>query len=85
MQKSQARSYAANYIINLNESLKFLAFSIEREKFNPDKRFTQEPQDKNKIKKLTNNKFQIFWKQNKDFWIDERLQYIANIKNNCTR
>jgi tetratricopeptide (TPR) repeat protein len=82
--KDTARRRSAENLINFHESLRFLTFDIEREKYNPETVFADEKEEKVAyVTNLGSRKFRLEWEQRNDFWRDERLKYIRKVKNYC--
>jgi tetratricopeptide (TPR) repeat protein len=72
----------AKYLVIMGESLRFMMFDVDREKFNPEKVFAKPPPplpppDKNAIS------FQKTWYQLGDFWRDERNIFYGDLISQC--
>lgn len=84
--RESAINKAAHDLTMLNESLKFLQFGTEREKYNPAVVFR--PRDEaeeiliDQID-LADRGFLFQWMQQGQFWRDERNKYKGSIKNQC--
>lgn len=84
--RENAINKAAHDLTMLNESLKFLQFGTEREKYNPAVVFR--PRDDSEeilIDQIdmADRGFVFHWMQQGQFWRDERNKYKGNIKNQC--
>lgn len=72
----------AKYLVIMGESLRFMMFDVDREKFNPEKVFAKPPvpppiPDKNATS------FQRTWYQLGDFWRDERHIFYGELISQC--
>jgi hypothetical protein len=76
---------AAESLVILGESLKFLSFDVDRSQFNPDVVFLQQKASTEKLDPLVEDKkgYEVRWLQKGDFWRDERLAYRVALKNQC--
>jgi hypothetical protein len=88
MKLDDALSKAAEQVVMLYESLRFLGFDIAREKFNPDVIFQQEDKRRASSTLLVkrNSKaetYELAWRQYGDYWRDERMLYRGKITNLC--
>lgn len=84
--KEKAMNKAALDLTMLNESLRFLQFGTEREKYNPAVVFRpREELDEVLVDQidLADRGFLFQWKQQGQFWRDERNKYKGPIKNQC--
>ncbi len=81
--EDQALKVAADYLINLDESLRYLKFDATREIFSPDAVFkgTSPPL---KLQTTVANATEMRWDQNNSFWRDERLQFTGMLTNKCS-
>lgn len=73
---------AADQLITLSESLKFLSFDVTREKFNPDRVFRETSKAESSSHSLDG--FQVAWPQKGDFWRNERLGFKGAIAQECS-
>jgi tetratricopeptide (TPR) repeat protein len=84
--RESAINKAAHDLTMLNESLKFLQFGTEREKYNPAVVFRPRD-DAEEILidqiDLADRGFLFQWMQQGQFWRDERNKYKGSIKNQC--
>ncbi len=83
---------AAEQIVNVQKSLEFLRFEMEREKFKAEDVFKKEDSASGpapaRAESESEKKFdelKISWKQSGDFWRAERLSYLAVIENRCKK
>jgi tetratricopeptide (TPR) repeat protein len=80
---------AAERLVILGESLKFLKFDVDRSVFNPDTVFLPEIAEsgsKESLLKSNGGKaFEIHWPQRGDVWRDEKLNYNVRIANQCAK
>ncbi len=74
---------SANKLLMLNESIRFLTYDVERQKYNPDAVFVEKQENSSDIKGIDD--FEIRWKQTGDYWGNERTKYIALLKNQCVK
>lgn len=84
--REDAINKAAHDLTMLNESLKFLQFGTEREKYNPAVVFKpRDDADEVLIDQidLADRGFIFHWMQQGQFWRDERNKYKGSIKNQC--
>ncbi len=82
--EDQALEILANHLVILGESLRFLRFDVEREKFNPDRVFRElAPKSKILVEDLDDEQFRLHWTQMGDYWRDERLNYKGLVRNIC--
>lgn len=84
--RENAINKAAHDLTMLNESLKFLQFGTEREKYNPAIVFKpRDDADDILIDQidLADRGFLFQWMQQGQFWRDERNKYKGSIKNQC--
>lgn len=84
--KERALSKAAEDLTMLSESLRFLEFGTEREKYNPAVVFIpREDKDEDLVKQidLENRGFVFNWMQIGSFWRDERNKYKATVVDRC--
>ncbi|OFZ71768.1 MAG: hypothetical protein A2451_08360 [Bdellovibrionales bacterium RIFOXYC2_FULL_39_8] len=80
--EEDAINAAANELIMLSESLKFLKYGTAREKFNPSNVF-KEKDSRMLGEEIENNDFILRWSQAGDFWRDERYKYKGIFKSQC--
>ncbi|OFZ49777.1 MAG: hypothetical protein A2381_18175 [Bdellovibrionales bacterium RIFOXYB1_FULL_37_110] len=78
---------SATQLIMTAESLKFLKFSVMREKFNPDTVFNNiiAKDFKNSFEDIGDKGFTLIWEQKGDYWRDERNKYFGDISNQCVK
>jgi tetratricopeptide (TPR) repeat protein len=79
---------AAEQLIILGESLKFLKFDVDRSLYNPDVVFLQEQFAAAVADPLVDAKaplkgYEVRWQQQGDMWRDEKLAYRARLANQC--
>ena len=74
---------AAVRLIMMDENLRFLKFSVQREKYNPDTIFKADPATALPAALSDERNVKIRWLQHGDFWRDERLNYEGAIPNRC--
>jgi len=78
---------SATQLIMTAESLKFLKFSVMREKFNPDTVFNSiiSQEFKNSFEDTGDKGFTLIWEQRGDYWRDERNKFFGDISNQCVK
>jgi tetratricopeptide (TPR) repeat protein len=84
--REKAINKAAHDLTMLNESLKFLQFGTEREKYNPAVVFRPRDVSEEILVDqidLADRGFLFQWLQQGQFWRDERNKYKGNISNQC--
>ncbi len=83
--KNDALLRSAEKLFTVSETLKFLSFDVAREKFNPNAVFETQNVNKEKFseRSLLNPRRQLAWRQFGDYWRDERLSLMVEIKNRC--
>lgn len=84
--REKAINKAAHDLTMLNESLKFLQFGTEREKYNPTVVFRpRDVTDEVLVDQidLADRGFLFQWLQQGQFWRDERNKYKGSISNQC--
>lgn len=80
---------AAMKLIMMDENLRFLKFSVQRERYNPDSVFKTDSEitlatpPQSGVDESSEN-IRIRWLQNGDFWKDERLRYEGSLPNRCS-
>jgi tetratricopeptide (TPR) repeat protein len=77
----------ARHIVILGESLRFLKFDVQRERFNPDRVFAEKTPLKSTLVDSSddNKNFRLHWQQWGDYWRDERQLYLGQLKNKCAQ
>lgn len=82
---NDALQRAAERLFTISETLKFLSFDVAREKFNPNAVFETSTAQRAIFseRSLLHPVRQLAWKQFDDYWRDERVSYIVEIKNRC--
>ncbi len=81
--RTQALETAAQRLVILGESLKFLQFDVMRSQYNPNTVFKEKPVKNPVLLETNKNNFIIHWPQWGDYWRDERLSYKGTLKNKC--
>ena len=81
--ETQALETAAQQLVILGESLKFLQFDVVRSKYNPNNVFQDKPTSNPVLLESNRNNFIIRWPQWGDYWQDERLSYHGTLVNKC--
>lgn len=84
--REKAMNKAAEDLTMLNESLRFLQFGTEREKYNPAVVFRpRDESDEILVEQIdmSDRGFLFQWKQQGQFWRDERNKYKGSINNQC--
>lgn len=83
--RETALARAADQLIHFSESLRFLKFDVAREKYNPEVVFQRKDRVLSSlVRELPDERFQIRWLQQGDFWRDERPDYIGVVNNKCS-
>ena len=77
----------ARHLVILGESLRFLKFDVAREKFNPDRIFSEPPPvvPLKLVDSADEMNFRLHWLQWGDYWRDERILYQGLMKKKCDR
>lgn len=80
--EENALKESAAFLINLDETLKYLQFEVTREAFSPERVFaSQQPSPESTTSPVAEG--EIRWPQTGMLWRDERLSYQASIQNEC--
>lgn len=83
--ETQSLEASAEYLVNTSEALKFMAFDVAREKFDPSAVFAEPAKERDQISEVSRlppGKKEI-WRQFHDFWRDERMDFLVGIRNRC--
>jgi tetratricopeptide (TPR) repeat protein len=84
--EDQALEALARNLVILGESLRFLKFDVQRERFNPDRVFAEQASATPVLIDSSDEKnFRMHWVQWGDYWRDERQVYFGQMKNKCAR
>jgi tetratricopeptide (TPR) repeat protein len=82
--EDQALEALARHLVILGESLRFLKFDVQRERYNPDRIFAESaPVKATLIDSSDDKNFRLHWQQWGDYWRDERQVYLGLMKPKC--
>jgi tetratricopeptide (TPR) repeat protein len=80
-----AMERSATRLLLTEEHLRFLSFDVQRESVNPDRVFAPKEEDEisSPYEDINGSELRIRWPQLGEYWIDERLNYVAHLSNAC--
>ena len=84
--EEKALESMARRLVIMGESLRFLQFEVERERFDPERVFaTPVAEASGPVVESGDASFRVHWKQWGDYWRDERPLYLGMVKSKCDR
>lgn len=84
--EDKALESMARRLTIMGESLRFLRFEVERERFDPERVFAEAPPpETGPLIDGDEKTFRVHWNQWGDYWRDERLFYRGMITSKCDR
>lgn len=79
MKQEGAQRDAAEHLVNLGETLRYIKFDLSRKKIESE---LADPAER--VVSSQESKQELPWKQNGFFWRNERLQYVGVLESKCS-